>query len=218
MQKHPWLKLYPIKEESKSLIIGTHPPMPYCTDKVQFYYGNMNEFWRLLSLVYHEQNIFPNENYSLEKIQSFLDEHKFSITDMVYKTENEKFSTDYQMKVKELNPCLKEWLERSMIEQIFFTSFNSGKNSALSLFKRWLKENKIHHDKIPPVKSWISNGISVKINKKTFKLIALYSPSPAARRGIPKSKPFLDWKNNTNCISNCVDSFRVYWYKKFFQN
>jgi len=27
---HPWLEKYPIKKDSKYLIIGTHPPMPYC--------------------------------------------------------------------------------------------------------------------------------------------------------------------------------------------
>jgi len=37
---HPWLKKYPVKHDSKFLILGTHPPMPYC-GKLRFFYGNM---------------------------------------------------------------------------------------------------------------------------------------------------------------------------------
>ena len=216
MPTHPWLEFYPITKDSKYLIIGTHPPIPYRTDNVQFYYGNMNEFWKLISDVYSTKNIFPNSVYSLVNIINFLNKYQFSITDMVYKTENTKFSTDSEMKVIELNPFLKQWVNNSSIEEIFFTSFNSGKNSALSLFKKWLKEENIPHDKIPAVKNWLHNGLIVKINNKKIRLIALYSPSPTARRGIPKSKPYIEWLIRNNCSSNCVDLFRIYWYKKFF--
>lgn len=51
MKNHPWLEKYPLKKGFKYLIIGTHPPMPYC-GKLDFYYGNMNEFWRFLDKVY----------------------------------------------------------------------------------------------------------------------------------------------------------------------
>jgi hypothetical protein len=46
MKKHPWLNKHPINKDSKYLIIGTHPPMPYC-GKLDYFYGNMSEFQRL---------------------------------------------------------------------------------------------------------------------------------------------------------------------------
>lgn len=140
---HPWLEKYPIKKDSKYLIIGTHPPMPYC-GKLEFYYGNMGEFWRLLNQVYPNHNLFNNSCPLLENIIQWMDKYEIWITDIVYKTVVENFSTDKQMGkilTEYLNPCLKNWLQDyNTIEKIYFTSF-AGKNNAYSLFRKWYKIN-----------------------------------------------------------------------------
>ena len=93
---HPWLEKYPIKKDSKSLIIGTHPPMPYC-GKLEFYYGNMSEFWWFLDLVYPGHKLYENSCPKIEDIIISLEKSKLSITDIVYKTSVTKLSTDNDM-------------------------------------------------------------------------------------------------------------------------
>lgn len=43
----------------------------------------------------------------------------------------------------------------------------------------------------------------------------LYSPSPAARRGIPRSQPYIKWLKENKDVKNPIDVFRVYWYRKY---
>jgi G:T/U-mismatch repair DNA glycosylase len=75
MNKHPWLEKYPIKKDSKYLILGTHPPMPYC-GRLPFYYGNMNEFWKLLDRVYPDNDLYLNGFTELENVLKFLEHSK----------------------------------------------------------------------------------------------------------------------------------------------
>ena len=96
MNNHPWLVDHPIKQDAKYLILGTHPPMPYC-GKLEFYYGNMSEFWRFLDLIYPGNKLYTNGCPEEEDISKFLDSYSFSITDMVYKTDVKKFSTDKEL-------------------------------------------------------------------------------------------------------------------------
>jgi hypothetical protein len=207
---HPWLELYPIDKYSKRLIIGTHPPMPY-KGELKFFYGNMFEFWRLLSYVYKHDNLFTNDKPDLIKIKAFLKKYKFSITDIVYKTNGNKFSTDQEMQVIELNTFLLKWLKSSNIKEIYFTSF-SGKNGALPLFKNWLKSNFGNKVKVDPIEKWDHYTTTIIIENRTYKLIRLYSPSPTARKGIARSKAFKNYLE-INPNSN-ADSFRIDLYKK----
>jgi G:T/U-mismatch repair DNA glycosylase len=208
--KHPWLETYPINKGSERLIIGTHPPMPY-KGEMKFFYGNMFEFWKLLSKVYINDSLFTNEKPDLEKIKIFLKKYKFSITDIVYRTEESRFSTDDEMKVLEFNPYLLNWLQNSNIKEIYFTSF-SGKNGALPLFKKWLKENFGNKAKIKSIEKWDNYSTDIKIEDRTYKLIRLYSPSPTARKGIGRSIVFKNYLiDNPN--SN-ADAFRIDLYKK----
>jgi G:T/U-mismatch repair DNA glycosylase len=207
---HPWLEKYPIKKDSKYLIIGTHPPMPYC-GKLEFYYGNMSEFWRFLDLVYPGHKLYENGCPKIEDIIIFLEKSKLSITDIVNKTSVAKFSTDADMgKINndDLNPSLFKWLKESSIEKIYFTSF-SGKNSAKNLFKKWFKST---YGKTCRVPSFPLNKI--EINGRIIETIDLYSPSPTARRGLPNSQVFKDWSKKHK-KSRDYDGFRLYWYQKY---
>ena len=100
----------------------------------------------------------------------------------------------------QLNQNLYDWLLNSKINKIYFTSFSEGK-SAYDLFKKWVK---IHFNKrLPKGREIINqnNNHKLKIFDKELELIMLYSPSPAARRGIPRSQPYIKWLKE-NKISN----------------
>jgi hypothetical protein len=213
---HPWLEKYQIKEDSKYLIIGTHPPMPYC-GKLEFYYGNMSEFWRFLNLVYIGHKLYNNGCPKIEDIIEFLEKSKLSITDIVYETRVERFSTDNEMgkiNIDDLNPFLFDWLNKSSIEVIYFTSFG-GTNSAKNLFKKWYKINFKEESKKYIITS--NNKNEIELWERKIKLIDLFSPSPTARRSSPRIKEFKEWRLGKN-ENNDFDSFRVYWYKKYLPN
>jgi len=207
---HPWLKKYQIKQESKYLILGTHPPMPYC-GKLRFFYGNMSEFWRFLDLVYTGNRLYSNGCPSLNDVITFLNRSKISITDIIYRTSTQKFSTDSEIgKINDddLNPFLAKWLKNSEVEVIYFTSFG-GRNSAKQLFKKWYRKE---FDK--PSKITNKHNNTIKIFGRDLTLIDLFSPSPSARRSSPRVKEFIKWRESKK-KNNDFDSFRIYWYKKF---
>jgi hypothetical protein len=209
--KHPWLEKYPIKKDTKYLIIGTHPPMPYC-GKLQYYYGNMGEFWRFLDKVYPGKNLYNNGCPDLKDIQKILDCLKIDITDMVEETEGTPFSTDDDMKWTKLNTTLKDTLIKGSIERIYFTSFG-GKNSALNTFKKWLKnkENGFKNLRIPDSKEWRNKGMTIQLTSKKLQLEVLFSPSPTARRSASRIAEYKSWKKNN--AAGLFDEFRVDWYK-----
>jgi len=209
---HPWLEKYPIKKGSKHLIIGTHPPMPYC-GKLEFYYGNMSEFWRFLDLVYPGCKLYVNGCPKIEDIIKFLKKSNLAITDIVYKTHVAKFSTDKDMgKIsnEDLNQHLLKWLNESSIKTIYFTSFG-GTNSAKNLFKKWYKLNfKLESKKYKITTNHLNEII---LWNRKIKLIDLFSPSPTARRSSPNIKEFKEWRLG-KVTKIDYDSFRVNWYKK----
>ena len=209
MIKHPWLEKHKINTDSRYLILGTHPPMPYC-GKLEFYYGNMSEFWRFLALVYPGHQLYENGCPKIEYIIRFLDNSKISITDLVFITRSEKFNNDNDMgkiNVEDLNPYLAEWIKESKIETIYFTSF-SGKNSAKNLFKKWYKKE---FKKLSRISTAHINYIEMFDRK--IKLIDLYSPSPTARRSSSRIKEYKEW-SLWESNNNDYDSFRAFWYKK----
>jgi G:T/U-mismatch repair DNA glycosylase len=210
MVKHPWINEYRICKESQYLIIGTHPPMPYC-GKLHFYYGNMNEFWRFLDKIYPDNNLYNNSCPELEDIQKFLKTAKIEITDIVESTDGSPFSMDENMNWTKLNSKLKEDLLTSKIETIYFTSFG-GKNSALNLFKKWLKINDYAKVRIPDSKVWRENGLDITLDNKRLNLQILFSPSPTARRSASRINEFQKW-----LLANPIgtfDDFRIDWYKQ----
>jgi G:T/U-mismatch repair DNA glycosylase len=216
---HPWLDTYPIKSNSTKLIIGTHPPMPY-RGCLHFYYGNSYEFWRFMELTFQDFQFFNFEmKPDLELILKWLENNHFNITDMIQHTKvDNSFSVDSDIIIDDykfqLNQFLFHWLKESNINKIYFTSFSQGK-SAYDLFRKWVK---IHFNKrLPKGRDIINqdNKFKLKIFDREIELIMLYSPSPAARRGIPRSQPYKNWLKNNKDVKNPIDEFRVYWYKKY---
>ena len=210
MNNHPWLVDHPMNQDAKYLILGTHPPMPYC-GKLEFYYGNMSEFMRFFDKVYPENKLYTDGCPEKQDILKFLNSYKFSITDMVYETHGEKFSTGRKMgkiSPQDLNPFLQDWLEKSQVERIYFTSF-SGQNSAKSLFKKWFRST---YGKVCRIPAFPLNEI--EINGRIIETIDLYFPSPTAKRGLPCSKAFKDWSKKHKRLRD-YDGFRLYWYQKY---
>jgi G:T/U-mismatch repair DNA glycosylase len=207
---HPWLKKYPIKPNSKYLILGTHPPMPY-SGNLRFFYGNMSEFWRFLDLVFPGNRLYSNGCPNLKDLLFFLNRNKISITDIIYRTSSQKFSTDAEIgKINndDLNPFFIKWLRNSEVEVIYFTSLG-GRNSAKSLFKKWYRKEFKKASKIT------DNHINaIRLYDRDIKLIDLFSPSPTARRSSSRVKEFIKWQTYQK-IDNDYDSFRIYWYKKY---
>jgi hypothetical protein len=173
----------------------------------------LNEFWRFLDKVYPDNNLYnPNGCARLEDIKSFVENAKIAITDMVEETIGESYSMDQNMNWTRLNSKLKEQIAASEVEKTYFTS-SAGKNSALSLFKKWLK---VHRDefgiiRIPPCREWRSKGYEIDLLNRKIQLEQLFSPSPTARRSQNRVVEFNEW-----LLSNpdkSFDDFRVYWYK-----
>lgn len=208
MTTHPWLEKYPINKQSKYLILGTHPPMPYC-GRLEFYYGNMSEFWRLLDEVYPNNNLYKNGCPELHSILPFLYKINMSVSDLVYKTNVDRFSTDIKMgKISkdDLNPFLKCWIEDSKVEKIFFTSFG-GKNSAKQLFKKWYKKE---FNKVCKITN--SHENTIEMFGREIKLVDLFSPSPNARRNANSIYEYKEYlKSNPN---GEFDEFRISYYKE----
>ncbi|MGX1024439.1 hypothetical protein [Psychroflexus sp. MBR-150] len=220
-KEHPWIQKYPITKNHKHLIIGTHPPMPY-RGCMSFFYGNMNQFWDILEKTYAQSLFFENGVPNINRIQSWLNKKQIGITDMLqYTVTDNKFSKDQDIVIKDFNQqynqSLKEWLEQGNIETIFFTSFSEGK-SAYALFKKWYKLN--YNLSIRKGRDIIQNGNKeyIKINGKKIRTVMLYSPSPAARRGIPNSEPYREWINLKQNKGKSIDAFRIDWYTKYFKN
>jgi hypothetical protein len=194
--------------------------MPY-TGCLAFYYGNMNEFWRLLEKTFNRNIFFDDKGRSdLNRILNWLNQYNVAITDMLqYTIAGNEFKTDQGMLVKsheQFNQQLKGWLENGNIETLFFTSFSEG-NSALGLFKKWFRHTYII--KIPSGKEIIEKGNSqyIEINQSKIRLVMLYSPSPMAHLGISRSQPFLKWRGNKELEKGMIDEFRVSWYREYFK-
>jgi hypothetical protein len=208
---HPWLHQYPIEKTAEFLILGTHPPMPD-TAPLKYYYGNVGEFWRILDGVYPGEGLFVGNTVDLAAIESWQKKYRVAITDVVAATNGQSFNTDKDMVVTCLNTNLLDQLGQSNVHTIYSTSF-AGKNNALSLFRRLLKENGHRHLRIPDVKEWHADGLSLQLGEKKYTLHALYSPSPMANIAAPKIQAYQDWKaKQKEGVPNSYFDFRVWWY------
>src|SRR5690606_18078002 len=162
------------------LIIGTIHPHKTDDFIIDFFYGNKNSLWSILS------NAFPNKNFSsLKHITETLEKSSTAISDMIRKCDrdNDKITQDKDL----YNLCLntkeiREGIKNSSIKTIFLTS-RFGKNNAAKLF--------VDNFNIKYKNSWDEQSSSFVIPKDIFgreiKAIVLFSPSGQANTGISKS-------------------------------
>jgi GNAT superfamily N-acetyltransferase len=125
--KHRYIKKYPIKKDDKYLILGTiHPHSP---SELDFFYGNTQNFWEILS------EVFGEKLDGLDSILEFLNKHHIAISDMILECcrDNEKVTADEKLYNLVLNESIKDDILNSNIETIFFTS-GDGPNGTAKLF------------------------------------------------------------------------------------
>ena len=87
LTKHLYISKYPINQSSKSLILGTIHPHNDINNtsnfKIDFFYGNKNSLWTILS---EAKNIRLN---TLTEILNFLSQNKISVSDMILECKRE---------------------------------------------------------------------------------------------------------------------------------
>lgn len=86
VERHPWLPFTP--HNAKILILGTFPPKPNRWS-MEFYYPNrINDFWRIMGLIFHnDKNYFYDESsksFRLNDITSFLENKGIAIGDSAF--------------------------------------------------------------------------------------------------------------------------------------
>jgi hypothetical protein len=206
--KHQFISKYPIPKKSKRLIIGTIHPHRVSDFELDFFYGNKNSLWSILS------DAFPGLDFaSVKGIVKTLSNHDTSITDIVRKCdrENETITQDSKLYNLDLNAeFISRGIKNSAIEEIYFTS-GFSKNNAAKLF---LGHFKIKHN------SWDPFSREFVIPSDAFgrkiKAIVLYSPSGQANVGISKSKAYLGKREYYRDRPRPVNSFRIDFYREKF--
>ena len=207
--EHRYISDYQIKSTSKYLIIGTIHPHRTEDFEIDFFYGNRNSFWTILS------DAFPNKDFSnKENIVNTLDINKTAITDIIKKCDREDVT---KTKDKDLfNICLntnqiKNGIKNSSISTIYFTS-RFGKNNAAKLF--------VENFKIRYKDTWNEETSSFLIPEEIFgreiKAIVLFSPSGQANTGISQSESYKKKKHLYKDKKTPVKEFRKDFYKEKF--
>ena len=209
--EHKFIDTYLIKRESKYLIIGTIHPHRTDDFEVNFFYGNKNTLWSILS------EAFPSRDFSSEKkIIETLNNSLTSVTDLIRKCdrENENVTKDKDLYNLCMNTnAIREGIEKSSITTIFFTS-GFGKNNAAKLF--------VEIFKIRYKDTWSDTKKSFIIPKDVFgreiNAIILLSPSGDALRGIAGSPSYKKKRHLYANEKTPVKQFRIDFYKEKFKD
>jgi hypothetical protein len=207
--EHKFINKYPINSNSKYLIIGTIHPHRTDDFMIDFFYGNVNSLWSILS------EAFPKKDFSnKENIIKRLDESKTSISDIIKKCDRKDASVT---KDKDLyNLCfnmdqLRTGIKNSSISKIFLTS-RFGKNNAAKLF--------VDNFKINYKESWNEGSSSFLIPKEIFgreiTAIVLFSPSGIANVGISRSRAYTSKRSLYKDKKAPVSEFKVDFYREKF--
>ena len=210
LTKHLYISKYPINQSSKSLILGTIHPHNDINNtsnfKIDFFYGNKNSLWTILS---EAKNIRLN---TLTEILNFLSQNKISVSDMILecKRENNKVTADKDLYDLVLNKELKNEILMSDIETIYFTSAFNKNNAAKLFFDLFGLQNQI------PINWKNTYEINIDFFGKKIKCVILLSPSGASNIGISKSKIYLDKRKEYIKFKTPVKQFKIDFYKEKF--
>jgi hypothetical protein len=203
---HQYISKYAIKKNDKSLILGTIHPHNTGNFKIDFFYGNKNSLWSILSL---SKNIELND---LNSIVNFLSNNKIAISDMILEChrKDSSITADKDLDITILNENLKDEILNSEIDIIYFTSAFNKNNTAKLFFDLFKLE-------IP--NNWKDTyEIDIDFYGKKIKCIILLSPSGASNIGISKSEIYL--KNKDYYEKNYktpVKQFKIDFYNQKFE-
>ena len=110
IERHPWRPYMP--PEPEILVLGTFPPKPERW-AMEFYYPNrMNDFWKIMGLLYHDNPLHlwdeTRKSFDLEAIKRLLDANHIAMWDtaMAVRRLKDNASDKFLEIVKEINLAL----------------------------------------------------------------------------------------------------------------
>ena len=205
---HKYINKYPIKRESKKLILGTIHPHPEKEFQIDFFYGNKNSIWNLL------HDAFPNElslPLSVENICSFLDNRRIAISDTIIQCRRiNPTALDSDLVVEQLNPNLISQIRNSEINHIFCTS-GFGKNNAFKLFYQNMLGLKI----TPEIRKAREVILPSSVFGREILVTVLYSPSGSSNISLSKNAAFIKDRDKYTSTRPVYD-FKVDYYRRQF--
>jgi len=206
--KHKYSNDVKVKTTDTSLILGTIHPHRTEDFKIDFFYGNRNSIWTILSTAFPQYNFITKDS-----ITKTLSDNNIWISDIINECErdDESVTQDKELKNIILNDSqIEEGILNSQIDTIFFTS-GFGKNNAAKLF---CERFKIKPDRNKNREFIISKDIF----GREIRGVILFSPSGQANIGISKNELFLEQFDNYNVFKNPVTRFKIDFYKNAFIN
>lgn len=208
--EHQYLAKYPIRPDSKKLIVGTIHPHNHQDSRVPFYYGNRGSLWAILAKAFPGELTDPT---SLASILRFLESRKISVSDTIKRcTRKNPTALDKDLLPIELNTGLLQEIRNSEIAEILFTSGFSA-NNAFRLFYVDMLNRKIRKD----VRQNRGLLLENEVFGRPVKLTILYSPSGSSNVGISKSKLYLSQRDLYIQSEKPVLDFKVDYYRKMFE-
>lgn len=206
---HQYLDKYPIKKDSKKLIVGTIHPHFHEEFKVPFFYGNVVSLWNLLHQAFPTELNLP---INVKNIMEFLDGRNIAISDTIKIAERKNpTALDKDLIPIQLNLQLLDDIRNSDISEILFTS-GFGKNNAFRLFYVNMLGLRITNE----IKSNREIILPEDIFGRPIRLTILYSPSGTSNVGISKSKLYLENKYKYADLKTPVQAFKIDYYREKF--
>jgi len=206
--RHKYTDVYGVKATDTSLILGTIHPHNTDQFQIDFFYGNRNSIWNILS------SAFPNHNFNTQDaIIKTLAINNIWISDIILECErdDESITQDKKLKSIKLNDFqIEEGLQKSEIKTIFFTS-GFGKNNAAKLFCDRFKIN-------PVLNNHREFIISHDIFGREIIGVVLFSPSGQANVGIKRNKLYLEQLENYCTCKTPISRFKIDFYKNALTN
>ena len=179
-ETHPW-KWY-VPNNSKTLIIGTFPPVKRNWSYHFFYPNKQNLVWSVMSRLANKELTYFSGEAAVEERKQILELLKVAVTDMGFEIARKgDNSLDENLTAMDIFEILKENLS---INKIVFTS-SSGTVSASKWFVHYLKIKNMNF-KFPkglkPLRS------QFQFEERIIQLVILYSPSRRAANRISFEK------------------------------
>jgi len=223
-EQHRYIKKYPLESGLEYLVIGTIHPSS--TPIIDYYYGNVASFWKIIRLIY------PTYAFdSPEHIRKWQTDFKIGITDTVGQCKRKAqtaYDNDLIIGEEDYNWGLHNYViaNKEKLKGLLFTS-GEGKNAAYKNFKKIMgKDLELIHDKciVLPSPSGSSTLSFFKGKDQHYGLILpfynfLKSKHPDI---LAIAKETFNLKKNTNKIvkrlpetgTNYYEAFKVFEYKK----
>jgi len=206
-----------IKQDTKTLIMGTLPPPRFCEkdfklDDVDFCYGSKdNLLWKLFEKLFDTKLSYNTSQAAVIQRKELLIQHKIGICDIVESCYREKIdASDIGMCEPIVFRDILGLIEKfKTLETIIFMG-GLCKNSPEYFLKKILKANSISYQHISKKEHYFY------FDNRKIKTINVTSPSNAANRAIGANQLYK--KNKLKNKSYSTFDFRIEEYRKVLVN